>query len=128
MSVRNVLIVDDDPYTRERLAKILEAEGYVVETAASAADGYARCAKAPSRYGLVFMDVHFPRGAVGFTIARQIAGLRDFGGPHVIGMTGHSDLYNYDRRDENGMIDVILKPLHAHLVTRLAAGHFRSAA
>jgi CheY-like chemotaxis protein len=127
-NARKILIVDDDAFTRDRLAKLLVAEGYVVETVASASDGYERCAKAPRRYGLVFMDVRFPEGAVGYRVARHIARFRHDGGPRVIGMTGHSDLYDYENRLEHGMVDVIMKPLHEHLVTQLTHEHFLAAA
>ena len=123
---RKVMVVDDEHYVHCWLRKVLEERGYEVEVCADAEEGLARCARDPTRYGLVFMDVCFPEGAVGYGMARSIAALQPDGGPAIIGMTGHRAFYDMKESRRAGMADLILKPLFPHLVGNLADRHFMS--
>lgn len=56
-----ILVVDDDAQVRTAVARILEAEGFGVETAATGEEGLARIADAgASRISLVVLDVSMP--------------------------------------------------------------------
>jgi PAS domain S-box-containing protein len=58
---QTVLVVDDDPQVRTAVARILEAEGFGVDTAATGEDGLARIADPRNpRISLVLLDVSMP--------------------------------------------------------------------
>ena len=63
-SKRPVLVVDDDPLIRRGIQRVLEHEGFVVETAADGSEAVARAAQRPP--ALVVLDMILPTvGAVG---------------------------------------------------------------
>lgn len=65
-----ILLIDDDPLTREMVEALLAAEGYRVDTAA---DGFAGLELLRSRaYGLVLVDYHLPE-MDGYAFARIIS-------------------------------------------------------
>jgi len=64
-----VLVVEDDRHTREGLAEVFEAEGYVVETAADGAAGL--IAFAAFEPDVVCLDVMMP-GKSGYDVCREI--------------------------------------------------------
>lgn len=65
-----ILLIDDDPLTREMVEALLAAEGYRVE---SAADAFAGLELMRSRaYGLVLVDYHLPE-MDGYAFARIIS-------------------------------------------------------
>ena len=51
----SLLIVDDDKPFLQRLARAMEARGYVVTTADNVADGIARVESAPPAYAVIDM-------------------------------------------------------------------------
>ena len=120
MVSRPVLIVDDDPYVRDRMAEFLGEEGIDFETCDDPDEAVARCARQPARYSLVFMNMRFPVGDIGFDKASRIAA---FKGPKVIGMTSQASLYSAETCRKWGMVEMIVKPLFKWLVVNLALKH-----
>ena len=118
------MVIDDESFVYSWLKKVLEQEGFEVEVCTDPAQGYEKCANSPENYGLVFMDVCFPEGPVGYRVAKGIAALQPLGGPAVIGMTGHRAHYCMKDSEACGMVDILLKPLFPHLVANLARKHF----
>ena len=53
-----ILVVDDEPDVRESLDALLSMEGYAVDTASDAAEGWARFESA--HYDLVLLDLMMP--------------------------------------------------------------------
>lgn len=123
MGQGNILFVDDKPLGLMEATTALKGHGYAVDICADASEAYESCARDPGRYGLVFMDIVFPIGPVGFGVSRAIARLRDRDGPIVVGMTGISELYDYERKEVYGMADMIMKPLFPWLLVNLAKQH-----
>jgi DNA-binding response OmpR family regulator len=56
--MRRVLVIDDEPYVREALQRVLKAPEFIVEAAADADLGMARLDKEPA--DLVIIDVVLP--------------------------------------------------------------------
>jgi CheY-like chemotaxis protein/HPt (histidine-containing phosphotransfer) domain-containing protein len=67
----SVLVVDDDPMSRELLSVLLEAEGYSVESAESGAAALTRLSQRASAPDLVLTDVQMP-GTTGSQLAREL--------------------------------------------------------
>ena len=65
-----ILVVDDDPFVAEMLAVILDAEGYMVETAENGEDALAKFNAAPDT-GLVISDMNMP-GITGLELFARI--------------------------------------------------------
>lgn len=68
---KHVLIIDDDPMSRELLAVLLEGEGYAVELADSGESALNLAARMESAPGLVLADVQLP-GISGAPLARKL--------------------------------------------------------
>jgi CheY-like chemotaxis protein/DNA-binding XRE family transcriptional regulator len=66
-----VLIVEDDPITREYVTRLLKRVGYQVLTAADGLEAVSLYANRRHRIGLIIMDVVLPRGN-GFEVASTI--------------------------------------------------------
>jgi PAS domain S-box-containing protein len=103
-----VLVVDDDPDTRSNLDDILGMDGYVVETAGSAAEVLAR--RAWSDISAVLLDRRLPDGTAEELLPRirQLA-------PEaaVLIVTGYADLQGAVAALRQGAADYILKPINA---------------
>src|SRR5690606_5738236 len=82
-----ILIVDDDPNSREIVQTFLESRGYHVETAE---DGQAALARLEElKPSLVLLDVMMP-GMDGWEVARVIKNHPDFGSTRVVMLTARS--------------------------------------
>lgn len=65
-----VLIIDDDADFRASLREVLESNGYVVDTAASAKEGLSKIASAPP--DLIILDVIMEYGSAGYEVNQAI--------------------------------------------------------
>src|SRR5918912_638417 len=98
------LIVDDEPFARERVRRLL-ADDEEVEVVGECADGFAAAAAvAEHAPDLLFLDVQMP-GKDGFAILDEIAGRH---APLVIFLTAY-DQYAV-RAFEASALDYLLKP------------------
>jgi CheY-like chemotaxis protein len=66
-----VLVIDDDPMSRDLLSVLLQAEGYVVECAVSGEDAITKIRHSASAPGLVLADAHMP-GLTGAPLAYEL--------------------------------------------------------
>lgn len=121
-----VIVVDDEPAARRRIARLLEELPGVVVAATCASGREALRDAAALRPDVVFLDIAMP-GVDGLTVARRLAG-GDGGGPFVIFVTA------YDEHAVEAFrvhaTDYVLKPLdrarlsdavaHARAVVRRA--------
>jgi len=103
-----ILIVDDDPNSRDIVQTFLQARGYHVETAE---DGQAALARLEElKPGLVLLDVMMP-GMDGWEVARVIKNHPDFGRTRVVMLTARSDYMDKTEGLRAGADDYIVKPI-----------------
>ncbi len=74
---RRVLVVDNDPAERERLAGLLTAEGHVVRTAASTPEALEAAASFRPDVITLEMDLPSPGGTVFYARLRRSPALRE---------------------------------------------------
>jgi FixJ family two-component response regulator len=101
----HVFVVDDDPSVRVGLANLLESDGYIVETFASAAEYMARGSHlGPS---CLVLDVQLP-GLDGLALQRQLAERGRM--EQIVFITGHGDIPMGIQAMKRGAVDFLPKP------------------
>ncbi len=119
---RRVLLVDDDPITRQLSTRMLEATGLAVTAATDGRQAVNLFAEQP--YDVVVLDVEMPRldgPAAAQRIRRLEAG---GGGGHalLVGLSAHRDPADRERCLAAGMDAFLSKPLDAAALAGLLAG------
>lgn len=104
---RRVLLIDDDPRIRQVLGLALRSEGYVVDVAATAAEGLASLSTTPP--DVVLLDLMLP-DEEGFEVCRRI---RADSQVPVIMVTARTDSHDVVAGLEAGADDYVSKPLMA---------------
>ena len=123
MQKPGILAVDDETEILNVLRLALEAEGYVVETATSAAEFRARLPRVDPE--LVLVDLGLPDGT-GFDLVREV---RARGPAGIIILTGRSSETDHVVGLELGADDYVTKPFRPReLAARVNALHRRLAA
>jgi signal transduction histidine kinase/CheY-like chemotaxis protein len=124
LAERRVLVVDDDPDSRQLAAMILANAGAVVDTAGSAAAGYAY---ATTRgYDLVVADIAMP-GEDGFSLVRRIrAGLHDVRRMPAIAVTAHAREEDRAKALSVGFVAHLAKPFDPERLLDVAASALRA--
>jgi two-component system nitrogen regulation response regulator NtrX len=102
------LIVDDEAEIRESLESILSEEGYVVTTAATAAEGLALIRDAA--YDVVLLDVWLP-DRDGLEALGEIRQMDSANVPEVVIISGHGTIEAAVRATKLGAYDFLEKPL-----------------
>jgi PAS domain S-box-containing protein len=105
-----ILIVDDEPITRETLEALLSGAGYQLTTAASGAEGLAKAEAI--RPDLILLDVMMP-GMDGFETCRRLRSNEHLGLVPVLLVTALDDHASRLRGLEAGADDFIAKPFDA---------------
>ena len=108
MTETKILVVDDDPNSRDIVKTFLEARGYEVATAADGKDALSLLEE--FRPGLVLLDVMMP-GMDGWEVARVIKNHPDFGRTRVVMLTARSDFSDKTEGLRAGADDYIVKPI-----------------
>jgi two-component system response regulator RegA len=103
-----LLIVDDDKPFLQRLARAMEARGYVVETADSVADGLVKVEASPPDYAVV--DMRLGDGN-GLDVVSAIRDKRD--DCRTIILTGYGNIATAVSAVKMGAIDYLAKPADA---------------
>ena len=112
----HILVVDDDTRLRELLRKYLTDQGYVVATAADAAD--ARAKLVGLAFDLIVLDVMMP-GEDGLSLTRWLHGN---GGPPILLLTAMGEVDDRIRGLESGADDYLSKPFEPReLLLRIAS-------
>ena len=106
MSKGSILVVDDEGTQRDVLRTILTAEGYRVETAASAGEAVEKSGH--HRFDLVLTDLRMP-GADGLSLIRALT--REEPPTLVILMTGYGSMDSAEQAMKLGAFDYLTKPL-----------------
>ncbi|MGN6549150.1 MAG: ActR/PrrA/RegA family redox response regulator transcription factor [Pararhizobium sp.] len=103
-----LLLVDDDgPFVR-RLARAMEARGFIVDVAESVAEGLAKAKSAPPKYAVV--DMRLGDGN-GLDVIRTIRQRRDE--TRMIVLTGYGNIATAVNAVKLGAIDYLAKPADA---------------
>ena len=111
-----MLIVDDDQHLREYVRVNLEAEGYVVREAASAAEGLA--ALGEESPDLILLDVMMPQ-VDGWEMLQQIHERTGVGAIPVIMFSGKVDERSAAEAESRGAQGFIGKPFDPQLPDRV---------
>ncbi len=121
---RRVLVVDDDADSRQLVAMILANAGAVVDTAGSAAAGFA-CATSRG-YDLVVADIAMP-GEDGFSLVRRIrARLDDVCRPPAIAVTAHAREEDRAKALSVGFVAHLAKPFEPERLVEVATSALRT--
>jgi DNA-binding response OmpR family regulator len=120
MSIRPILIVEDDAALRATLAEQLLATGdFLPEEAASVADAAAKLSASDARYNAILLDVGLPDGD-GRDFCTKLR--RDGMKMPVIMLTGHDGEQDVIHGLDAGANDYIAKPFRLNeLLARLRA-------
>jgi DNA-binding NtrC family response regulator len=117
MTNARILVVDDENDIRELVREILSEEGYIVETAANAAEARAACAQqAPD---LVLLDIWMP-DTDGISLLREWQQSQALTAP-VVMMSGHGTVETAVEATRLGAIDYVEKPLSLAKLLRTVA-------
>lgn len=103
-----ILVVDDDPNSREIVQTFLEAQGYEVLTATDGEDALAKLHD--GNPGLVLLDVMMP-GMDGWEVARTIKDHAQYADVRVVMMTARSDFADKQKGLQSGADDYLVKPI-----------------
>jgi len=104
-SNENILIVDDDPYLRETLAKLLQKMGFSSKSVSNGHDALTELEDS-NNYTIVITDMKMP-GMDGLDLIEKIQELSDIS---TIAMTGYAEGYTYVDVINAGASDFIKKP------------------
>ena len=104
----SLLIVDDDRPFLSRLARAMEARGFVVEAVDSIAAGLAVIAKAPPAFAII--DMRLADGN-GLDVMSQLKARRP--GAHAIILTGYGNIVTAVTAVKLGAFDYLAKPADA---------------
>ncbi|HTX52122.1 MAG TPA: sigma-54 dependent transcriptional regulator [Candidatus Baltobacteraceae bacterium] len=119
MNGGQILVVDDEASQREILRAILSAEGYSVETAATAAEALEHGGR--QHYEVILTDLRMP-GADGLSLVRSLS--REDPPTLVIIMTGHGSLDSAGQAMQLGAFDYLTKPLERDDLLRIVGRAF----
>src|SRR3979409_1443007 len=113
-----VVVVEDDPLQAESLAFILRQEGYIVELAATGAEGLAAVARSQPAPDTVLLDVALP-DLSGVEVARP---LRAGSNVPIIMLTARRNEIDKITGLDAGADDYVTKPFsHGELLARIRA-------
>lgn len=118
---RRVLLVDDDPITRQLSTRMLAARGLAVTAATDGRQAVNLFAEQP--YDVVVLDVEMPE-LDGPAAAQRIRRLEAGGGGHalLVGLSAHRDPADRERCLAAGMDAFLSKPLDAAALAGLLRG------
>ena len=104
----SLLIVDDDGPFLRRLARAMEARGFIVEIAESVAEGIARAKTKPPKHAVI--DLRLGDGS-GLDVIEAIRARRD--DTRIIMLTGYGNIATAVNAVKLGAIDYLAKPADA---------------
>lgn len=112
-----VLLVEDDPQSREGYAEFLERGGFRVAQAGSAEDAFTQTLS--SLPDVVVTDIALP-GRDGFELATDLQAETRTRGIPVVAMTAYWATDVHERADRAGITAILLKPCQPeHLIAEL---------
>ncbi len=108
MSDELILVVDDDPHSREIVRAFLESRGYTVVTARQGEEALALLETVSP--ALVVLDVMMP-GIDGWEVARLIRNHPNCPRTRILMLTARGDLSDKQESLRSGADDYLLKPV-----------------
>jgi CheY-like chemotaxis protein len=108
MTVKQVLVVDDNPLSRKLLNDILSAEGYSVRLAASGSEALGAITEEPP--DVILLDIMMP-GMDGFEVVRRLRANKTTHTPPIVMVTALDDEGSRARLAASGINDVLTKPV-----------------
>jgi len=106
-SQSRALVVDDNDDVAEMLATLLRQNGYIAETASSAAEALARCQDC--EFHIIVSDLGIPN-MNGYELARKLRAMSGRGSSVMIAITGFSIYDDRNRAIEAGFDVLLIKP------------------
>jgi two-component system response regulator HydG len=106
-AVFDVLVVDDDPDTREVLSEFCRTLGLTVATAEDGRAALAAIERSPTQYRVVLTDICMP-GADGFEVLKAVRASNP--SSYVVMITGYATLDSALRAVHEGAYDYLPKP------------------
>jgi two-component system, cell cycle response regulator CpdR len=106
-AVARVLIAEDEEALRAMLARALQSDGHMVETACDGAEALDALIRTQGRFDLLLTDVRMP---IMDGIALALAAARDFPDLTILLMTGYADQRERAQGLEALVHDVLTKP------------------
>lgn len=105
MTVQRILVVDDDPLSRQFLTEAVQSLGYTVLAAQGGEEALERVAEAHP--DLVLTDLRMP-GVDGLSLTRELHSR--FEGLPVVVITAHGTVQSAVEAMQSGAVDFLLKP------------------
>jgi two-component system response regulator HydG len=103
----DVLVVDDDPDTREVLSEFCRSLGLAVATAEDGRAALTAIERSPAQYRVVLTDICMP-GADGFEVLKAVRATNP--STYVVMITGYATLDSALRAVREGAYDYLPKP------------------
>ena len=120
MADRNLLIVEDDKAFLERLARAMEARGFIVRTSETVADGLAQIARSAPAFAVVDLRLGDGNGLdVVSALKRQRPDAR------AIVLTGYGNIATAVTAVKLGAVDYLAKPADADAIEQALTAHGR---
>ncbi|MEO8848851.1 MAG: PAS domain-containing protein [Casimicrobiaceae bacterium] len=120
MTLRRVLIVDDNVDAAESLAAVLRFDGHDVRCVHTADEALAQLgAAAPD---VVLLDIGLPQ-MDGYEVARRMRMLPACSGVRLVALTGYSQPEDRERARAAGFDRFVVKPLDFALLDSILTGH-----
>lgn len=116
---KSLLIVDDDAPFRLRLARAMEARGFIVSTAETVDEALAISRKAPPAFAVV--DLRLGQSGNGLDLVEMLHAQRP--DARVIMLTGYGNIATAVAAVKHGAIDYLSKPADADDVANALLAH-----
>jgi two-component system response regulator RegA len=116
---KSLLIVDDDAPFRQRLARAMEARGFVVQTAETVDEAVAITRKSPPAFAVV--DLRLGQSGNGLDLVQVLHQARP--DARVIMLTGYGNIATAVAAVKHGAIDYLSKPADADDVAGALLAH-----
>jgi CheY-like chemotaxis protein len=116
-----ILIIEDNPMNMELARDVLEANGYEVRGAASAAEALETLKETVPR--LILMDIQLP-GLDGLELTRMLKQSPRTRGIIVVALTAHAMKGDRERMLEAGCSGYLAKPIDTRALCREVARHY----
>jgi signal transduction histidine kinase/CheY-like chemotaxis protein len=118
---RRILIVEDNPSNLDLTRMVLQANGFLVESAADGDEGWQKArALHPD---LILMDVQLP-GMDGLTLTRKLKGDPETSGIKVVALTANAMKGTEEQAREAGCAGYITKPIEVKRFITQVTGFF----
>jgi PAS domain S-box-containing protein len=115
VSTQRVLLIEDEPDSREMLRMMLQLQGYEVHEAADGPSGVERALQL--RPDTAIIDIELPL-MDGYDVARRIRASTGVGGPRLVALTGHGREPDRQRAVAAGFDAHLVKPVDPERLAR----------